>query len=148
MAEPSHTNFDTISTWRAVIDGPKSFSDYCFDFDNWQLCNENKSLKIYVPTTCSLKHLAAIGHLGMTKLSFFIFALSCTTFCETKIFTRFKAIKCYNYDPSGVTFNYCNVKPYSRKLAVLNVGFTLHRPINDKFYVKSRRKSTGLLFTP
>lgn len=69
-----------------------------------------------------------------------ILTLLCVAICEAKIFTRFKAIKCYVYDPSGVAFNYCYVKAYSRKSAVLNVGITFLRPINDHFYVNSRRK--------
>lgn len=73
-----------------------------------------------------------------------IFALLCVAVCEAKIFTRFKAIKCYTYDPSGVAFNYCYVKPYSRKTAVLNVGITFLKPINDHFYVNLRRKSQEL----
>ncbi|CAG9811129.1 unnamed protein product [Chironomus riparius] len=51
--------------------------------------------------------------------------------------STFKSVTCENFDANNYMFlRNCSVKAYSRNFSGLNVGYTLHRPMNRPIFLK------------
>jgi hypothetical protein len=69
------------------------------------------------------------------KFLLLIFSLSRAAKEKFTTGTRFRAIECVG-DNVSVSFEYCNVKAYSAKVAVLNIGLKVLTLIEKPFYVQ------------
>jgi len=74
----------------------------------------------------------------------FIF-LSLAGAAEKPNYTRIKSIECKSLDNKTITFEFCYVKAYSRKLVTLNMKYNIVRRLQKPIYVQyiAGRKTSG-----
>lgn len=66
---------------------------------------------------------------------FFLISLILIVFAEAAVVSRFTSASATSFNQTFATVNFCYVKAYSRRTAVLNVNVKLHKEIMKPFFV-------------